>query len=161
MLHISIRLKSRLSDHRIAPLGLMWSTDPRIEPEREVQYTNFLHKSTGGWDLWILSTRPSILRNIWSGNFGQNKCLHEMERIYLLESICRKDFTSMDRLLMKCACGCLKNVMFLSKTAHLIPIIQQKETYILNIRTGWKCRCNKKDKNKITNAFKAQWSRDN
>jgi len=35
--------------------------------------------------------------------------------------------TSMDRLLMKCACGCLENALFLSKTVQLIPAIKQKE----------------------------------
>lgn len=40
--------------------------------------------------------------------------------------------TSMDRLLMKCACGCLENVSFFSKTVQLIPVIKQKETYTKN-----------------------------
>jgi hypothetical protein len=35
----------------------------------------------------------------------------------------------MDRLLMKCACGCLENALFLSKTVQLIPANKQKEIF--------------------------------
>jgi hypothetical protein len=34
----------------------------------------------------------------------------------------------MDRLLMKCACGCLENALFFSKTVQLIPA-KKKEIF--------------------------------
>lgn len=101
------------------PWGCIWSTDPRTGPVREVQYTNFLHKSTGGCDLWISSARPSSLRNTYQPKHSHKSWILLSNLIHRLFH--EKKPTSIDRLLMKCAWGwCEKDLLF-SKTEHFTP----------------------------------------
>lgn len=124
------KMQDTMTEELNLPSCFMWSTEPRMEPESEVQYTNFLHKSTGGWDLSMSPANPSNFRKICSYHpSNQTTLTNRTRNKYIWNGNVgeRGQHTSMVRLLMKCARGCRVNSTFFSRTAHLIPARFQTE----------------------------------